>query len=440
MSSTLDARNNFLDGISNMNEIIEQIALGPQEEVIGLIDNLNQRWRTDFRCTPTFRWQPGFYKKLKEESGRISNVNVQKNKVSTYKNQIQNGRWNIDQFLIKIEEIDNKLYFLRNSGICFQDNTDDVNRVLAEYKEKIEETMVSAMELYPAMNLRVYHGLHVNGYYNGRSYNGTNHAISFHVYIENVTMNINIGGESVAVPMGDLDIMICVDLIKNVMNRIRNVRITQGMQGGGHSNPWNGAIFHPQEPEILFPYISQEQWNRDQMQVAFSEGQNTRSGFSNVCFGSFDSEIREAAWTGDIIALFTYLDHWTKNFNVGSTGPLNGYNKMFHGIWPEMQTEAWESTGNMRRMTRIQDCRYAIVLNQEQPDQETSYCDRYECILRNDCPSYREAYIPAEEFTSDGGELSDMDGEATMVSNDATLTEAEILEMYRGVNTVDIRR
>ena len=39
MSSTLDARNNFLDGISNMSEIIEQIALGPQEEVIGLIDN-----------------------------------------------------------------------------------------------------------------------------------------------------------------------------------------------------------------------------------------------------------------------------------------------------------------------------------------------------------------------------------------------------------------
>ena len=102
---------------------------------------------------------------------------------------------------------------------------------------------------------------------------------------------------------------------------------------------------------------------------------------------------------------------------------------MFHGIWPEMQTEAWESTGNMRRITRIQDCRYAIVLNQEQPDQETSYCDRYECILRNDCLSYREAYIPAEEFTSDGGELSD-----------ATYTEAEILEMYRGVNTVDIRR
>ena len=105
MSSSLDARNNFLDGISNMNSIIERIALGPQEEVLSLIDNLNCRWNTGFRCTPTFRWQPGFYKKLKEESGRISSINIQKNKVSTYKNQVQNGRWNIDQFLTKSTEI-----------------------------------------------------------------------------------------------------------------------------------------------------------------------------------------------------------------------------------------------------------------------------------------------------------------------------------------------
>ena len=433
MNTTLDARNNFLDGMSNMNEIIERVALGPQEEVIGLIDNLNSRFNTNFRCTPTFRWQPGFYKKLTEESGRISNVNVQKNKVSTYRNQIANGRWSIDQFLTKVDEIDTKLYFLRNNGICFQDNTDDVNRVLAEYKTKIEETIVSAIELYPNMHLSVYHGLHTNGGMSSRSYNGTNHAISFHVYIEGVTTSINIGGESVAIPMGNMDVMICVDLVKNVMNRIRNVRITQGAMGGGHTNPWTGAIYHPEEPEILFPYISNSRWDRDQMQVEFNAGQNTRSGFDNVCFGSFDTEIREAAWTGDITALFTYLDSWTKNFNVGSTGPLNGYNKMFHGIWPEMQTEVWESTGNMSPISRMDNCGYANVLNQEQPDQETSYCDRYECTIRNNCLSYRSLYM--QETVDDSGEIADQEGERLN-----QLTEAELLRMYEGVNTVDVRR
>jgi len=438
-SATLNATNNFLSGMDNIDDIIERIALGPQEEVLNLIQNLNFRWNTDFRCTPTFRWQPGFYKKLTEEAGKISNVNRQKNKVSTYRNQISNARWAIDQFLTKVDEIDQKLYFLRNGGIVFQDNTDEVNRVLNEYKDNIESTMSSAMQLYPHMNISVYHGLHVNGRVH-RARSSTNHAVSFHVYIEGVNTNINIGGETVEVPMGDLDVIISVDLVKNIMNRIRGTRsISEGHSGGGHTNPWNGAIFHPQEPETLFPYISQEQWNRDQLEVTFAEGQNTGSRFSNVCFGSFDTDIRQATWQGDILALFTYLNGWTKNFNVGSTGPLNSYTKMFHGIWPEMQTEVWESAGNMTNTHRMTDCRYANVLNQEQPDMETSYCERYNCVLRNSCPSYRDLYLPTEEI-DDGGELADQDGETPFGPELNRLTEAEILEMYQGVNTVDIRR
>ena len=128
MASTLDARRRFIDQMSDMSDIIERVALGPQEDVLAKFDDLNNRFGTDFRCTPTFRWQPGFYKKLKEVSGRLSNITVQKNKVSTYANKIQQGRWYLDTFLSKIQELDNKLYYLRNSGICFQDNTDDVNR------------------------------------------------------------------------------------------------------------------------------------------------------------------------------------------------------------------------------------------------------------------------------------------------------------------------
>ena len=225
--------------------------------------------------------------------------------------------------------------------------------------------------------------------------------------------------------------MISVDLVKNIMNRIRGTRsISEGSVGGGHTNPWNGAIFHPQEPETLFPYISQEQWNRDQLEVTFAEGQNTGSRFSNVCFGSFDTDIRQATWQGDILALFTYLNSWTRNFNVGSTGPLNSYTRMFHGIWPEMQTEVWESTGNMSNRSRMTDCNYANVLNQEQPDQETSYCDRYECILRNNCSSYQDVYTAPEV----------VEEEVALEPQLNRLTEAEILQMYQGVNTVDIRR
>ena len=106
---------------------------------------------------------------------------------------------------------------------------------------------------------------------------------------------------------------------------------------------------------------------------------------------------------------------------------------MFHGIWPEMQTEVWESTGNMSPISRMDNCGYANVLNQEQPDQETSYCDRYECTIRNNCLSYRSLYM--QETVDDSGEIADQEGERLN-----QLTEAELLRMYEGVNTVDVRR
>lgn len=433
MASTLDARRRFIDQMSDMSDIVERVALGPQEDVLAKFDELNNRFGTDFRCTPTFRWQPGFYKKLKDEAGRLSNITIQKNKVSTYANKIHQGRWYVDTFLTKITEIDNKLYYLRNSGICFQDNTEEVNRVLADYKNTISSTMDVAMEMYPHINISVYHGLHSSAY--GNRHNRDRHAVAFHIYMEGVSTNINVGNESIEVPMGNIDLIISVDLVKAIMNRIKNTRMySHGSDQSSHSSPWNGAIFEPNERHTLFPYISSHRmrWNQH-LNVEFQSGQNTSSNFYNVCFGDHNRDIIESAWSGDILALFTYLDAWTKNFNVGRTGPLNGFDKMFHGIWPEMETEAWYATGSLESRRRLENCDYVSIVDSEQP--ENPYCDRYQCTLRDRCSVYQAAYN--SQSREDSVELAD---EEAIASNDATLTEAQLLEMYRGVNTIDIRR
>lgn len=433
MASTLDARRRFIDQMSDMSDIVERVALGPQEDVLAKFDELNNRFGTDFRCTPTFRWQPGFYKKLKDEAGRLSNITIQKNKVSTYANKIHQGRWYVDTFLTKITEIDNKLYYLRNSGICFQDNTEEVNRVLADYKNTISSTMDVAMEMYPHINISVYHGLHSSAY--GNRHNRDRHAVAFHIYMEGVSTNINVGNESIEVPMGNIDLIISVDLVKAIMNRIKNTRMySHGSDQSSHSSPWNGAIFEPNERHTLFPYISSHRmrWNQH-LNVEFQSGQNTSSNFYNVCFGDHNRDIIESAWSGDMLALFTYLDAWTKNFNVGRTGPLNGFDKMFHGIWPEMETEAWYATGSLESRRRLENCDYVSIVDSEQP--ENPYCDRYQCTLRDRCSVYQAAYN--SQSREDSVELAD---EEAIASNDATLTEAQLLEMYRGVNTIDIRR
>jgi hypothetical protein len=107
---------------------------------------------------------------------------------------------------------------------------------------------------------------------------------------------------------------------------------------------------------------------------------------------------------------------------------------MFHGIWPEMDnSEAWHATGSLSSTRRLENCEYVQIVDSEQPS--NPYCDRYQCTLRDRCSVYQAAYNP--QTREDSVELAD---EAAMVSNDATLTEAQLLEMYRGVNTIDVRR
>ena len=64
MSAHVNALDNFIDDNIDIAAILERITLGPQEEVIRDIDHLNTRHRVNYRCTPTFRWMPGFYKQL----------------------------------------------------------------------------------------------------------------------------------------------------------------------------------------------------------------------------------------------------------------------------------------------------------------------------------------------------------------------------------------
>tara|TARA_R110002050_G_scaffold76756_10_gene164175 strand:- start:1461 stop:2798 length:1338 start_codon:yes stop_codon:yes gene_type:complete len=443
MSAHVNAEDNFIDSNLNITDILSRITLGPQEEVIRDIDHLNSRHRVNYRCTPTFRWMPGFYKQLNADIIELSNMGKVRNKVSTIKNKVTQGRWYIDNFIDAVNNIDAKLYHLRTSNIIFQDNSDAVNVALDEYRTTITESIDDATALFPNMEFDIKYGNHAP------RNNGSNHrnlspvaCVLFSIRIDNVVTTINMGATSVEVPMGSIDVVICVDIVKNVMNRMRiaengdnTMRFSRNNHNGGHSSSHNGARFTPQERHTAFPYISDRgNWGRESLSVRFRPG--IPITYHHVCFGSYNDEITEAAWKGDLMALFTYLNAWTKSFNVGRTTPLNGYDRMFHGVWPEMDNETWRSAGN-RVDSDGDNCRYGNNTDFSVLNATETYCDRYECVLRTTCGMYRAAYEPtpdiAIEVVDDGGELADQDGERQY-----TLNEAELLRMYEGVSTINI--
>ena len=452
MSAHVNAINNFLDDNLNIAGILERITLGPQEEVITDIDHLNSRFRVNYRCTPTFRWAPGFYKQLNADTINLSNLAKIRNKVSTIRNKVEQGRWYVDNFLTAINNVDTKLYHLRRGNIIFQDNSEAVNIALDDYRTTITNTIDEAQVLFPDISIEVKYGSFTPQEGSNRNY-APHSTVVFKIRMDAVVTTINIGDTHVDIPMGSIDLVISVDIVKNVMNRIRiaenNGSLSNGSHysrnnhNGGHSSNHNGGRFIAQEPNIVFPYISDRaSWGRSSLGVNFSRESLSQQSYHHVCFGSFNNEIIEAAWKGDIIALFTYLKAWTANFNVGRTTPLNGYDRMFHGVWPEMDNDTWQAAGR-RAQSDGDNCYYGNNHDFSVMDSAETYCDRYECVLRTTCGMYRAAYEPepisdmeveAEIVRDDGGELIDQDGERSDLLN-----EAELLRMYEGVNIINIR-
>mgnify|MGYP003134286401 CR=1 FL=1 len=428
----LNAEKNFLDDTDELSSIAEQVALGPQEEVITLINQLNQQFSVDFKCTPSFRWQPGFYKKLTKESSRISAFSIQKNKISTYRNKIAQGKWQIDRFLQNVQSIDNKLYYLRNNGSVFQDNTEEVDRVLDDFREKINQTLILTEEIYNNVDIKVYHGLKDFGNRNVRERNNTKHAVTYHIKIKDVSTSINIGGNAIAIPMGDIQLIISVDLVKNVMNRIRGYdRISRGHESRGHTSTWNGAIFEPYEEYIRFPYISERSWNNG-LNVKFNH--LCPRQFYNVCFGDFNEEIIEAAWAGDTAALILFIKRWTETFNVGTTGPLNSFDKMFFGIWPEMDNDQWRASNLRYGPQRSENCEYGTTLldNGCVDKAEDSYCVKNQCILKDQCNHFLSKFTQRVEEPL----VVDLDVSEDNISEEQLAHEQELINQLQRTNRI----
>ena len=205
----------------DLKELAEQIAIGPQEEVLNEMENINSRYGTAFRITPTFRWQPGFYKKLVVETERMSGVTAYKGKVSTYFNNIDNRRWTVKNFRDSMKRIDEKLYYLRQENAQFQDNTEGVVRCYGEFLDKINETQLTASEIYPNMYAKV-NICTAEGRHENHNVPTTRTFLVYEIHLKDVVTTIQIGNNPVSIPMGRIELMIAVDLRKAIFNRLKD--------------------------------------------------------------------------------------------------------------------------------------------------------------------------------------------------------------------------
>ena len=94
------------DWSPNITNLNEQLLLGPQREILELIQEINRRWTLDLNATKTYRWGPGYMDKIKRWYRDHYVEEHMKRKISTFFNKINEKGWSSRELEKKLRVVD----------------------------------------------------------------------------------------------------------------------------------------------------------------------------------------------------------------------------------------------------------------------------------------------------------------------------------------------
>lgn len=363
----------------NLNEIAEEVLLGPQAEILEKINQFNNRYQTDIKCTKTFRWSPGVGDKLKKSYEKlVLAFNMRYSGVYYFFNRINDRRYYHTNMQRSLIEIDNRMSQLRRDGIRFQDNTEIIQTSFDNTKEKIVNELQTVKEMYDpkVFNMGVY--VDVN------EHDPTDIKYRLEIRWENPVMGIYNNGEKlVDLKLYPVEINIEFNMLKHlnqVAGNARRISVAMSTIGDYKS---------PADP-IKFPYISQY---------------NGRGGA--VCWGSHSGDITQAASQFNLIELSILLNQWISRYDTSFTNPHNQPHTSYPGVprWLARQEKYSVYRSLQSRDTHV-NCGVPLAIS-DLNNGKVSYavrndttCDDIDCALRDRCDYYNRVVNVTEERLS----------------------------------------
>jgi hypothetical protein len=387
-------KSEITDHSIDLNDIAERVIVGPQEEVLSKINAFNFRFGSDIRCTKTFRWEPGFYKKLHALQLKVMKLTTFPKNVKTAFNRISNNEWYARQLNRDVTSIDSMLYRLRSNRITFQDNSESVIESTHEWFNNIMSTTEVINNTDNEYNFKVYHA-------QGNDDMNKDYIVFI---IEVDSFNMNIGKSTLYAPIktGKVKMFIALDLVQIIGGAIsgNELRFDNRYQHHGYHL---GGQYVPLNKGLEFPYISsgrgyssrvinynevQSYTRMDETSANTYEGSN-KDGYTSLCFGDLKDRILKPMSKGRLDEVMFWLNSWGSFYNINTTGPLNNYTKMYYGS-PSALYDG-DMDGLLSHRTSG-SCEYNLPLIQSE-----SYCDAYECTMRSVCRKYENAYTVVDD-------------------------------------------
>ena len=376
----------------DLSSLAERVIVGPQEEVLRTIESFNHTFNSNIRCTKRFRWEPGFYKKLNALQIKAMSLDKFPRTVQSAFNKVANGDWYHRRLRDQAKKIDTMLYQLRSNNMMFQDNTEAVTEQTAAWFNSIMSTADVMNETDNGYLFEIYHAM--DSEYD-KDY------IVFVITVDGYNMDIGTSDIYAPIECGKVKMYVALDLIKVIGGAISGSDLSFGREYQ-HSGYHLGGQYFPTNCSLHFPYISGGRgWSSrvlnfmgtisdyTVMDDGIRDNDPGTDGYTALCFGDVKDQILKPLASGRLDEAVFWLNKWGSFYHISRTSPLNNYTKMYHGT-PEVLYG-----GNMIGLLsskNSQHCDYTVPI-----DQSESYCDIYECTLRDGCSKYETAYATVDD-------------------------------------------
>jgi len=326
---------NFSYDVSDM---IDNIYIGPQGELLEKLELFNHNYNTNIGVTKSFTLKPGGYDEIKKAHARwVMRYDMRPRGIRSIFDRIQQYSWRASGFKQELIEIDSRMKNLKQSGMRWQDNTDQFEDEFSKLKSSIINALDQTREMYPSVSieckiipvnegrLAVYRR---RGYFqrsvfpdNMFSEEAVDFILMIYLKIKDMDMMVHVmdGDSAVSeyrMSMGDVYIASGTYLLPLISRHWgRTTPVTANPQSGSYSF-FLEALYLSEMFKSYHPYIG-----KPTDKYAWELKSRAISG--NICTGNMDMEIRNSLLNNELMAHIVQLITWVTNYYVPQTHPLN---------------------------------------------------------------------------------------------------------------------
>ena len=336
----------------NIEQIAEQCFIGPQGEIMQMINDFNLTYGNSSEpigITKRFFWKRGTYNNVKDiYSKKINRFNEKPRGMHNICDRINNQSWQSRSFWTKLTKIEDKLVNVRWRGFNWLDNTDTVNTYVTHLKTSVNEGIERNKTNFPDIDIELYID---------NTDNDMSNKIILLIWIKNIEIKVKCGGQIIGrIPTEDIVLYETVQLWPHINTHCDIDDPFTVTRTSTSSLVNNKEAYFFNELQRYHPFVSKHSTNR------YSDNDYTRR-WTNICQGDHAGNWTTALWNLNLDVFLHYVNIWASNYEIPTTNPLNRINTCFYGLPKGVDEEVLTiPSGNTPREetlnSRWHNCKY----------------------------------------------------------------------------------